>query len=161
DWKELSESRCVDLLRIYEILFNRMGGPDEDQRKKVLAQIDPQFPSPSRQANAELCQVLVYLEAPRGAPPAVALMQQAPTQEEQMEYARYLRVLKPTWAWTAQTRKAYFEWFGKAATFKGGNSFGGFMRNIRKDAVATLSDPEKVELKPLLEITFDPKTAPK
>lgn len=155
DWKVLSESQRADLLRVYEIVFNRMGKPDDDQRKAVLAQLDAHFPAASREVNAELCQVLVYLEAPNVAARAVALIQGAPTQEEQMEYARSLRVLKT--GWTPETRKAYFEWFARAAGYKGGASFSGFMNNIRTDAVTTLSDEEKVALKDLLEVKFDPK----
>src|SRR5262249_255646 len=43
----------------------------------------------------------------------------------------------------------------KAAKFKGGNSFTGFMKNIKDDAVATLTDQEKAELKPILEAKID------
>ena len=49
-----------------------------------------------------------------------------PTQEEQIDYARSLRVLKT--GWTPELRKAYFSWFRKAADFKGGPSFGGFLK---------------------------------
>ena len=47
----------------------------------------------------------------------------------------------------------------KAAAFKGGNSFPGFMKNIRRDAEATLSEAEKAELRPILEARPAP-TAP-
>jgi putative heme-binding domain-containing protein len=60
--------------------------------------------------------------------------------------------------WTAEQRKQYFSWFQKAAGFKGGASFTGFMRNIKDDAVATLSEKEKAELKPILEA--EPETRP-
>ena len=80
--------------------------------------------------------MLVYLQAPDAAAKTVALLEQAPTQEEQIEYARTLRVLKA--GWTPELQQAYFSWFPKAAPFKGGNSFPGFMANIRRDAMANL-----------------------
>ena len=33
--------------------------------------------------------------------------------------------------WTPELRKAYFSWFLKAADFKGGASFDGFLKHIR------------------------------
>ena len=71
--------------------------------------------------NAELCQLLVYLEAPGVAAKTLKLLAEAPTQEEQIEYAQSLRMLKT--GWTPEQRKEYFAWFLKAADFKGGNSF--------------------------------------
>ena len=81
----------------------------------------------------------------------------ARTQEEQLDYARDLRLLKA--GWTPELHKAFFSWFAKAAAFKGGNSFPGFMKNIRRDAEANLSAAEKAELKPILEARPAP-TAP-
>ena len=57
------ETGRIDLLRVYEVLFNRFGRPEEPERQKVIARLDPHFPARGRFVNAELCQVLVYLEA--------------------------------------------------------------------------------------------------
>jgi putative heme-binding domain-containing protein len=99
--------------------------------------------------NVELAQLLVFLESPTAAAKTMALLASAPTQEEQIEYARAVRVLRT--GWTAALRKQYFEWFVKAGGYKGGNSFRGFMKNIKTDAVANLSESERVELKPILD----------
>jgi putative heme-binding domain-containing protein len=148
-WDKLNDGQRLDLLRIYAILFNRMGPPDEAARKRVIDRFDAVYPAKSRELNAELCQLLVYLEAPSAAAKSMELLAKAPTQEEQMEYAKSLRVLKT--GWTPELRKAYCAWFVRAATYKGGNSFGGFLRNIKNDAVATLTDQEKADLKEILE----------
>ncbi|WP_232107391.1 c-type cytochrome [Gimesia alba] len=52
--------------------------------------------------------------------------------------------------WTPELRTAYFEWFLKAANYKGGASFEKFIEFIRNDAVASLSESEKSSLKELL-----------
>jgi putative heme-binding domain-containing protein len=148
-WQMLTDEQRLELLRTYEVLFNRMGKPDEAARQRVIGQLDPHFPASDWHVNAELCQVLVYLEAPGVAGKALKLMADASTQEEQMEYARWLRVLKT--GWTPDERKAYFAWFPKASHYRGGMSFAGFLKNIRDDAVATLTSTEKAELKKLLD----------
>jgi putative heme-binding domain-containing protein len=107
------------------------------------------YPARAREVNAELCQVLVYLEAPNVVAKTLKLMAGAPTQEEQLEYGRALRVLKT--GWTLPQRKEYFTWFRRAANFKGGASIGGFLRIMKTDSVATLTPVEKAELKPILE----------
>jgi putative heme-binding domain-containing protein len=149
DWKQLTESQRLDLLRVYGILFNRMGWPDRKARARLIQRFDPLFPAKSRELNAELCQLLVYLEAPGVAAKALALMAEAPTQEEQIEYAKSLRVLQT--GWTAAERKEYFAWYHKAANFKGGSSLRGFLRIMKRDALATLTPSETEELKPILE----------
>jgi putative heme-binding domain-containing protein len=149
DWKSLTDAQRLDLLRVYAVLFVRTGRPDESARQRLAARLDPQYPARDRYVNAELCQLLVYLEAPGVAGKTLKLLAAAPTQEEQMEYAKSLRVLKT--GWTPEQRKEYFSWFLKASSFKGGNSFTGFMNHIKRDAVATLTPEEKAELKPVLE----------
>jgi putative heme-binding domain-containing protein len=52
--------------------------------------------------------------------------------------------------WTSELRKEYFNWFLKAASYRGGASFGNFLKLIKADAVATLSDSEKVALKAII-----------
>jgi putative heme-binding domain-containing protein len=153
DWSGLDEPLKQELIRVYELAFIRMGAPSEQAREKAIARFDAVYPATSRELNAELCKLLVYLQAPSAAAKTMALMTKAPTQEEQMEYALSLRTLKA--GWTPEQRETYFTWFLKAANYKGGHSFAGFVNNIKKEAVAQLSDQEKASLKPIL--TASPK----
>ena len=148
-WETLTVPQRLDLLRVYAVLFNRTGPPAAGAREALVRRFDPLFPAGGRELNAELCQLLVYLEAPDVAAKALKLMAEAPTQEEQLEYARALRVLKA--GWTPALRKEYFGWYLKAAHFKGGASLQGFLRLMKDDAVATLSGREKQELRAVLE----------
>jgi putative heme-binding domain-containing protein len=156
DWDRLTDAQRLDLLRVYAITFVRMGHPDRDVRARLIARLDPHYPARNRYLNGDLCMMLVYLEAPGVAGKTLKLLDEAPTQEEQMEYARSLRMLKT--GWTEEQRKDYFSWFLKAAGFKGGASFVNFMKNIKHDAVATLTPEEKVALKPILEATPEVRT---
>jgi putative heme-binding domain-containing protein len=149
DWDKLTNWQRLDMLRVYAILFNRTGWPEREARAKLIQRFDPLFPSKGRELNAELCQLLAYLESPGVAAKALKLMADAPTQEEQIEYAKDLRVLAT--GWTAQEREEYFKWYLKAANYKGGASLKGFFTRMKSDAVASLSYKEKEELKPILE----------
>ncbi|HJT76055.1 MAG TPA: c-type cytochrome [Gemmataceae bacterium] len=153
NWDALSADRQLDLLRVYAIAFVRMGPPDRDTRTRLIARLDPHYPSHNRLLNADLCQMLVYLEAPGVAAKTLKLLAEAPTQEEQLEYGKSLRMLKT--GWTPAQRKEYFAWYLRAAHFKGGHSLVGFLKEMKDDAVATLTAKEKTELKPLLEARID------
>jgi putative heme-binding domain-containing protein len=156
-WDELTDSQRLDLLRVYAVLFNRLDPPDASARENLIAKFDALYPAKSRELNAELCNLLVYLEAPNVTEKTLKLLAAAPTQEEQMEYARALRVLKT--GWTLDQRKEYFNWFLKAANYKGGNSLKGFFRIMRDDAIATLSPEEKTALQTLLIVNPESHTA--
>lgn len=149
DFAKLTTEQRLDLTRVYHVLFNRFGPPTDAERKAWLAKYGPAFPTGQRFVDGELLQVFVYLQDPQAAAKGVKLLQDAPTQEEQMEYARALRMLKE--GWTPELRKTYFEWFVKAQTYKGGNSFTKFVLMMKADAEKTLTADEKAALKPILD----------
>jgi putative heme-binding domain-containing protein len=149
DFAKLTTEQRLDLTRVYHVLFNRFGPPTDAERAAWLAKYEPVFTTGQRFVDGELLQVFVYLQGPKAAEKGVKLLQAAPTQEEQMEYARALRVLKD--GWTPELRKTYFEWFLKAQTYKGGNSFTKFVLAMKADAEKTLTDAERAALKPILE----------
>jgi putative heme-binding domain-containing protein len=149
DFAGLSHSQKLDFVRTCHVLFNRYGKPDEAAAQRVVARFEKLVPAESPELSVDICNVLVYLEAPSAAAQTMALLESAPTQEEQIDYARALRVLKT--GWTPELRKAYFEWCLKAQSYRGGASFALFVQNIKNDAVATLTDAEKESLKELLE----------
>jgi putative heme-binding domain-containing protein len=137
----LSETAKHSALRALEITLNRFGRPDDKTVASLIAKFGPLFPAATPELNWLLCETLVFLEDPTVAKKALQLIAEAPTQEEQMEYARSLRVLKS--GWTSETRTAYLEWLLKAANYKGGASFEKFIEFIRTDAVATFTEAEK------------------
>ena len=147
-WSELTPNERLSLVRTYQVAMVRFGKPSGKLTEKIIAQLDPQFPAKSFEMNWLLCETLAYLEAPTVAEKGIALLTQAPTQEEQMEYARSLRNLQN--GWSKELRTQYFNWFLKAANYRGGASFTKFIEFIRNDAVASLSPTEKKDLASLL-----------
>jgi putative heme-binding domain-containing protein len=148
-WDSLDSQQRLDLLRVYAVLLNRMGRPNDATVSRLTAQFDALYPTKGKELNVELCNLLVYLGAQDVAEKSLELLAKAPTQEEQIEYARALRLLKT--GWTPALRTAYFSWLRSAAGFRGGPSLEGFLKKIKSDAVATLTESEKAELKPLLD----------
>lgn len=149
--QEMTDEQSLAALRVIQLAFIRMGEPDPEVNVAVSAILGPFYPTESTRLNRELCALLVYLNHPDVAEETVKLMKTAPTQEEQMYYALCLRALKDNW--TVETRREYFQWFLDAAGMRGGYSFGGFLANIRKDAIATLSESEQESLQEILEKT--------
>ncbi len=148
DWKKLTDEQRVTLVRTGEICLNRFGRPDDATVERLIAKLDPQFPAARFELNWVLCETLVYLQSPTVAAKAVALIQKSPTQEEQIEYARSLRMLKA--GWTTQLRTDYFDWLLKAANYRGGASFEKFLEFIRTGAEATMTAAEKTALQDVL-----------
>lgn len=149
DWAGLSTSQQIDLARVYQIAFNRLGPPDVDTQRRLIAKFDKLYPARDPFLNAEVGQIAVYLQSPAAAGKLVTLLEGAPTQEEQIEYARSLRMLKA--GWTPELRQRYFEWFVKAAGYRGGASFGLFVQNIKTDAIANVPPAELAALKPIID----------
>ena len=105
-----------------------------------------------------LCETLSFLQSPTLAARAVPMIQNAPTQEEQIEYRALAahaqgRLDDPT------APRPISSGFLKAANYRGGASFEKFIEFIRNDAVASLSPAEKTELAAVLEKKPEKKSA--
>lgn len=159
DFAKLTGPQKIDLLRAYQLAYVRLGVGDASVNAAVGKRLLAVFPTPENQVNTEICKVLCHLETPGVVAKTMELFAKSPTQEDQIEYALALRTVKT--GWSIKQREEYFNWFHKAANYRGGNSFHGFLRNIRADAIKlSLSDAERTALKTVLEVTPTP-TAPK
>ncbi|MEX2188480.1 MAG: c-type cytochrome [Pirellulales bacterium] len=149
-WSRLTEEQTLEALRAYGLTFIRLGKPSAADAKSVVATIDSLYPAQSEFVNRELCQLLVYLDAPHVVARSMDLLKKATTQQDQLYYAFVLRNAKN--GWSSDERKAYFSWLSMAeAKYRGGASFKNFIIRIRKDAVETLSDADHLALKEVIE----------
>jgi putative heme-binding domain-containing protein len=151
-WKTLPEEQKLAALRIYQVAFLRLGPADAELRSRARAALDPRYPAGSFALDRELSQLLVYLEAEGAVRRTVQLLGDARIQEEQMHYAFVLRVARQ--GWSASDRERYFRWFGSFSDYRGDIGFPLFLRNVRSDALRTLSAQERAALQPLLETQF-------
>ncbi|MEZ5386426.1 MAG: c-type cytochrome [Prosthecobacter sp.] len=149
DFKSLKGIDRVTLIRDYMLTLTRMGEPDSETKAEVISKLNLAFPTNDTGLNRDLAELLVYLGDAAIVAKAAPLVNDSPTQEEQIDYARILRSAKA--GWTTALRADYFRWFLRAANYKGGASFDLFINEIKKDALATMSEDEKLAIKSVLD----------
>ncbi|WP_199879933.1 c-type cytochrome [Arundinibacter roseus] len=74
NFKGLSESQKIDLIRAYELVILRLGQPDAAQKGKIVASLNPGYPSNSAELDRSLARILITLEAPGVIEKTLALM---------------------------------------------------------------------------------------
>ncbi|MBP7140527.1 MAG: c-type cytochrome [Opitutaceae bacterium] len=148
DFDRLDPQRRLALVRTAQIILHRFDIHPSALTRPLKAKLEARYPADGPEMNWLLCETLVYLQSESVAEKTMALIAAASTQEEQIEYARSLRMLKK--GWTMESRKAYLEWFNKAANFRGGASFKQFIAFIRTDALTTLTEKEKSSLEEVI-----------
>jgi putative heme-binding domain-containing protein len=163
------------LLRAYALCFIRMGQPAPDKAAVIAAKLDAHFPSGDDTVNAELCRVLAFLDAPTVVRKTIALMRA--TRADAVNYdkamlarheygAAILKMMANTpntrnihyayclsrvrAGWTPDGRRYFFGWLNDALAKDGGKSFAGYIRAIRKDAIAQLDTADVEKLAALL-----------
>lgn len=141
----------LDLLRAYGLLFIRMGEPNEETAAHLTKSLSPHFPSGTRSLDHELCQMLLYLNAPGAVERSVAKLMMSDTQSEQMFYAYHLRTIKDGWSDSDLT--TYFEWMTRARTHQsdyiGGGHFANFLKSLDTEAVKRLSPKQANLVEPI------------
>jgi putative heme-binding domain-containing protein len=170
DFDRLSEMQKLALLRAYQLVFIRLGLPDEGAQSSLGAAFDARFPGQSELISRELAILMVALSSSnaahklvpiltrervmsqlelgdvasrnRGYGAAVAAVQANQPDQLQMAVAFALRNLKK--GWTLEEKKTYFRWFAKARQWSGGNSYQKFLTNIENDAFANSTDAERL-----------------
>jgi putative heme-binding domain-containing protein len=151
-------------LRALQLILIRLGKPDAEVCAKIAEKLDPLFPSEDAFINRELCQILVAIDSKQVVGKTLAAMATAKDDFQEVasdavlsrndgyadaaraaagsrpnaQQISYMFALRnATAGWTPELRKTFFSWFPRARTWKGGNSFKGFIENIRKDAMET------------------------
>jgi putative heme-binding domain-containing protein len=172
----LSQEQELLKLRLMEVSFCRQGRPAADLAQLAIEKLDPLYPAASQEVNRELCLLLLYLQAPDAVAKTLALLDKAPTQEEQSYYVMRLRDI--TNGWTLDLRKDYFGWFKKSRDhilhppeilqyfkdaerdYSDGASFPAFLEHFRNEAADNLSASEREELAAYLPVETNPAAAP-
>ncbi|MBL8851768.1 MAG: DUF1080 domain-containing protein [Planctomycetaceae bacterium] len=143
NWSDLTDSQRMELLRVYSVTLTRMGPPDEAGRQALSAKFEGLLPTGHVPFDVELSRLLVYLQSPSAAPKIVELLANAPSQEEQIDYAAALRFLRA--GWTDELFETYLSWFPKALSYRGGANFAMFIDELKQNAVALLSEEQKTK----------------
>ncbi|MFT5905686.1 MAG: putative heme-binding domain-containing protein [Cryomorphaceae bacterium] len=171
DFDKLNEAMKLEYLRAVSLACIRTGKPADE----VIAQLRQKFdryPTASGLVNRELCRVLVYLDSNTVLPKTVMMMANSVVVKEDissdllegndryskrfkamlmnqpdtqaLHYALMLKNQKS--GWNEVTVRGYYKWLAKAEAKSGGNSYKGFIKNIRKEAMTRLTDPKLIEI---------------
>jgi putative heme-binding domain-containing protein len=168
---KLSTAQSLAALRALELVLIRLGKPDAEVCARIAEKLEAGYPSEDPSINRELAQILATVDSTKVVARTLALMATARDDFQEVAsdtvlsrndgYANaaraaagsrpnaqqisYMYALRnATAGWTPELRKTFFSWFPRARTWKGGNSFKGFIENIRKDAMATFVPPAEV-----------------
>ena len=156
EWSSLNDRQRMDWTRAWGVALSRHSDAVESSAKQVLANaLNKVFPTGSSKLNIELLQLLVYLKAPDATSKGMRLLAEAPSQEEQMAYAKSLR--HQTEGWTRELRGEFYEWFASATSYRGGASFGKFIEDMKATALKNTPQAEQVALKSIIEKKIERK----
>ncbi len=163
----IEESDRLIYYRVLALSFLRQGRPNADLADQVSKTLSRHYPASTWPQNRELVRLLTWLKAPDVVPSTLALLESAPTQEQQLHYVEQLRHVAS--GWSLEDRRRYFRWWTRPRENLGhppelrqwfaevdrdyvdGAWMDRFLSTFRRDALATLSGPERSELAALLD----------
>ena len=184
DLRTVEPSLRLPLLRAWQLVFTRMGKPSAEVCATIAAKLDPLFPHADPLVNRELLPLLVFLDSRQAVAKAVPLLSVSEpvtvtgeeiggaaliarndryaaavtgvkaTRPDRQQIALAYTLRHATAGWTPRLRTEFFSWFPRTATWKGGNSFSGFIQNIRTESLANV--PDKAERAALQTLSQPP-----
>ena len=143
DWSKLTDDQARTVASL-QLAFYRLGPPNEADREKIIKRLDAIYPAKRREANVMLTELMCYLQAPSAAEKGIKLLEEAPTQEGQIDLVRSLRFLET--GWTLETRRKLFEWLTRAAAYKGANNFANFHDRVEDRCARPVAEKDRAAL---------------
>lgn len=157
--KELTLTQLSMVLNVVTLCRDR--GPEDFKRVQplIVERLNGLFPMPDAviswtstasgpEIQRALAQLLVELDAPGIVPRVMEVLLTSNQQEDRLQALFILRHARN--GWTPELRHSYFAALREAANAVSGEGMPRFLEQIRKEAVATLTDDERRELAPLL-----------
>jgi len=181
---ELSEEDTLAALRTLQVALARLDRDRQalrpDLKQQLVDALQSAYPAESHSINAEVVQLLVYLESPLVVKKTLDLMQQLGAEPvpdwgylvsrnegyggtvgsmlanmppvRGIHFAFVLRNAKV--GWSVEDRRRYFSFFIEAAKHPGGASYGKFLEQFREDALLTCTEAEKLAVEDLVNHTL-------
>lgn len=172
DYTALSTSQKIDLTRALELIMYRLGEPSPANRKVIIDYLDTNFPANHADLDRQLSKLLIKLEAPSAIDKTLALLKEAKNSpSEEYNAASDLILRNPQYGltigemlnklppaqqtyygmmlsekaegWTNDQREEYFSWYHEAFSYKGGNSYIGFVNKARQAALEYVPSNQK------------------
>ncbi|MEZ5975597.1 MAG: family 16 glycoside hydrolase [Planctomycetota bacterium] len=169
---QMDREQRLGALRAFGLCFLRLGPPSPSERAQVAAHVGGLTGKLSVEERTEVLRLLVYLDAPDAIERGLAWMRNPepapqpawgelitrnadyggpiarwladPGPAAEIGYAFFLRNLR--YGWSLEQRREYLEFLASARRHPGGNSYTGFLDNLRNEALANMSAAERAAL---------------
>jgi putative heme-binding domain-containing protein len=142
--EKLDRETLLTALRAYAVSFVRQGRPTEELCEAALRRVDSLYPHSTSVVNFDLCELLVYLNAPGVIDRTLDLLEAAPAQEEQNHYAQAL--LHAESGWEIDHQRRMLDWLQQARSFRGGKLLPTVLGQMRTDFLNSLGEVERERL---------------
>jgi putative heme-binding domain-containing protein len=176
-----------DRQRVFQVAFSRHGKPDDATVTRLGQEAAARLPSGDNVLDRQLAQLAIYLGEPSAparvlkamkvAQPSPAVVADPEVLARHPGYARAaanamavtpastriglaIYLSRATAGWTPELRKEFFGYLDQLAQAEGGNSLKGFVRNIRKEALAVAPEAERAALEQIAPATARKPAAP-
>jgi putative heme-binding domain-containing protein len=151
---DLSVDDKLRLLRAFQLAAIHTTQERPDLRKQVHALLIKQFPAQDERLSRQLALTLAWAGQPDAIKKILAAMPQGDTNQQlQIHYIYALRTMKD--GWTKAEKEQLIDWYAKAATWRGGASFPGFINLLFDASLQRFNADEKT-----LAYTKVPQFAP-
>lgn len=171
DFGALEESKKIDFTRAVELILYRMGQPSSAMKSRWADYLSPHYPAATDELNRQLSKLLVAIDAPDMIDKTLTLLENAKNAENTtyddasdlvlrnpqygLTIGKMLEEMPPAQqtflaivlsekkdGWNDELWERYFKWFHEAFSYKGGNSYVGFINHARKAALANVPKNE-------------------
>ncbi len=152
--EQLDKESLLTVLRAYALSFVRQGRPTDEQTLAARQRFAAIYPHAQPSVNQELSELLIYLKAPEAVNRTLDLIEESPSQEDQVHFAQAL--LHASEGWTMEGRRRYIAWLQASRAFRGGRLLRTVLGQMKNDFVAALTDEERSTLQPDLATLEQP-----
>ena len=140
--KDLSVDDQLRLIRSLQLAATKLSDPSSELKKQIHALLVGRFPSKDDRLSRELALTLAWAGQPEAIGKILAAIPDDETNPKlQLHYVYALRTMKTGWSGPQKIRLT--DWFVKAATWRGGASFPGFVNLFFDESLKFFDESEK------------------
>jgi len=154
-WSQAEPAQWLLPLRTLQLSLIRHGLPSAALQQRLRERLEPLFPQDHFPANWLLQELLVKLRSPSIVAQSIGLIESAPTQEEQVQYAKTLSHVD--WGWDRDAAQRVVTWLDHRRDMTGGHLVSKAWQNLRGDFTELWDDSIRASLAESLALLDQPR----